>query len=136
MHQIVCRLELCSRPRVYSVYFVHLYILCNWSLAPLLQNRSSADAEHVSRERERQNSRRLALRPPVYPYTAFTPSTRGDKNVELSRVGRCELSWALGLVYALRFIPLRDFRSAHSISIPLRSRLAHMLCYMQAFTIL
>jgi len=34
MHQIVCRLGLCPRPRVYSVYFVYLYILCNGPCPP------------------------------------------------------------------------------------------------------
>ena len=34
MHQIVCRLGLCPRPRVYSVHFVYLYVLCNWSCPP------------------------------------------------------------------------------------------------------
>jgi len=42
MHQIVCQLGLCPRPRVYSVHFVYLYVLCNSPLASLLQNRSSA----------------------------------------------------------------------------------------------
>jgi len=42
MHQIVCRLGLCPRPCVYSVYFVYLYVLFNWPLAPLLQIHSSA----------------------------------------------------------------------------------------------
>jgi len=46
MHQIVCRLRLYPRPRVYSVYFVYLYILCNWPLPlPPLQNRSSAHVQ-------------------------------------------------------------------------------------------
>ena len=34
MHQIVCRLGLCPRPRIYSVHFVYLYVLCNWHLPP------------------------------------------------------------------------------------------------------
>jgi len=42
MHQIVCRLGLRPRPRVYSVYLVYLHILCNGPWPPLLQNRSSA----------------------------------------------------------------------------------------------
>ena len=29
MHQIICWLGLQPRPRVYSVYLVYLYILCN-----------------------------------------------------------------------------------------------------------
>ena len=42
MHQIVCQLGLSPRLHIYSVHFVYLYVLCNWTLAPLLQNRSSA----------------------------------------------------------------------------------------------
>jgi len=54
MHQIVCRLGL----RVYSVYFVYLYILCNWPLPlPLLQNRSSAHGQVAPTEQERATSR-------------------------------------------------------------------------------
>jgi len=30
MHQIVSRLWLRPRPCVYNVYYVYLYILCNW----------------------------------------------------------------------------------------------------------
>jgi len=32
MHQIVCRLGLRPRPRLHSVHFVYLYVLCNWPL--------------------------------------------------------------------------------------------------------
>jgi len=43
MHHIVCQLGLRPRPRVYSAYFVYLYILCNWPLPPAYyKNRSSA----------------------------------------------------------------------------------------------
>jgi len=42
MHQIVCHLGLCPRLHIYSAHFVYLYVLHSWTLAPLLQNRSSA----------------------------------------------------------------------------------------------
>ena len=34
MQQIVCRMGLCPRPRVYTVYFVYLYVLYNWPMLP------------------------------------------------------------------------------------------------------